>query len=237
MPFTPQTLEDKPYNVCIQCQYIGEKCDGPNFLAMEMSRLCEWARLRKEYLRAQDPKWTNAYIAETAKVAKVTVDRFLAGKADDIKYSTIQSILRVLVNGSWGKYPCAMASDTEPQTVYVDNPQTAAECERLRSTLNTQAAEFKRMQDFYEKEIEFKDNQMLQKDKQLNERADYMRRKDRYIAFLAIGFVLALFVIIAALIMDKLNSDIGFFWLEDTLTHFSKNTNNALQGFFTNTKL
>lgn len=116
MPFSPQSIEEKPYNQCLNCRYIGKHCDGPNFLAMSMPRICEWCRLRKEYLHAQNPKWTNAYVAELAQISKISVDRFLSGAVDDIKLSTIAKIVRVLVTkaevtvGSWGKYPCAMAA-------------------------------------------------------------------------------------------------------------------------------
>lgn len=121
MPFSPKSIEEKPYNACIICGHIGKHCDGPNFLAMRIQRICEWCRLRKEYLHSQDPKWTNAHVAELAQLSKISVDRFLAGAVEDIKLSTLTRIVRVLVTkaevtaGSWGKYPCAMAvlSDEE----------------------------------------------------------------------------------------------------------------------------
>lgn len=231
MPFSPKSLEEKPYNVCVTCDRLGVHCDGPNFFAMEIQRLSEWSRLRKDHLHKLDPKWTNAFIAEQAEVSKVSVDRFLAGTIDDIKMSTIARILRVLVNGTWGKYPCAM-SDTEKEVVFTENPalveraeKTEQECERLRTTLdklisdhqNDVAAahsEDRAKIDYLLKQIEFKEEQMKVKDQQLQERYDFLKRKDRVIRILSVLLAIALLLIFAALVVDRLNSDMGFFWID-----------------------
>lgn len=112
MPFSPKSIEENPYNQCIYCIDIGKLCDGPDFLALSIRGMSAWCRLRKDYLHALDSKWTNAYVAELAHVAKISVDRFLAGKIEDIKLSTIARIIQVLVtqseatDGAWGKHPC-----------------------------------------------------------------------------------------------------------------------------------
>jgi len=105
--------QEKPYNRCIDCEHIGVDCDGPDFLAMDIPRLCEWAKLRKEHLRHTDPKWTMTYIADKSGVGKSTVERFINGRIDDLDFTTAARIIRVLVNGSWGKYPCTMAAGME----------------------------------------------------------------------------------------------------------------------------
>lgn len=139
-------FEEKPYNRCIDCIYIGVHCDGPNFLAMDIARLSEWARLRKDYLHRKDPRWTNEYVARQADVSYTTVSRFMVGDLDDIKFSTAAAILRVLINGTWGQYPCALASgevDYEP------------ECAHLREMLASEKAKT----EYLKKQIEFKDEQ------------------------------------------------------------------------------
>lgn len=105
--------ENKPYNRCVDCDHLGTNCDGPDFLAMEIPRLCEWARLRKDYLHRKDPKWTVAYISEQADISKTTVDRFLNGRIEDLTFTTAARIIRVLIDGSWGQYPCTIADDRE----------------------------------------------------------------------------------------------------------------------------
>lgn len=209
MPFSQKTYEEKPYNRCITCEFIGKHCDGPNFLAMDMTRLSEWCRLRKDYLHTIDPKWTNIYIADQAQVSKTSIDRFLSGHVDDIRVSTIARIVKVLVNGSWGQYPCANEGILEAEADLMKQlEEVKAENNRLREA----QAENRQKIDFLKEQVKFKEDQMQKKDRQLDERRDYMRRKDKTIIFFAVMFFICLAVIITALIVDRLNRNIGFFW-------------------------
>lgn len=204
MSFTPQTHDEKPYNRCITCSSIGVHCDGPNFLAMDMHHLSEWCRLRKDYLHSLDTKWTNAYIAEQAGVSKVSVDRFLSGNVEDIKTSTIARILKVLVNGSWGQYPCSMAA-AEKEPIYMDNPTLIERCERLQADLDAARADDRQ-------KIDFLKEQLAGKDKLLAERYNFIKRKDRAIVTLSIFLGIAVILILAALVVDIINPDYGYFW-------------------------
>lgn len=137
-------FEEKPYNRCIDCVHIGVICDGPNILAMEPPRISEWLRLRKNYLQTKDPKWTNQYIADEAGVSHTTVSKVMAGIILDLKVSTLAAITRVLVNGTWGQYPCALASgeiDFEP------------ECQHLRELLEAEKTKIT----YLKSQIEIKD--------------------------------------------------------------------------------
>lgn len=226
MSLSPQTLEEKPYNRCINCESIGKKCDGPNFLAMTAERRSEWMRLRKEYLHSLEPdKWTSAYIAEAAGVSKVTVARALSGDMKDIRISTIENILRVLVNGSWGQYPCAMVSGqgTDSPALLQRAEAAESECARLRAALDSMSqgrqseiaeahASDRAKIDHLIKETEFLEEQLRHKDQQLDERRDFIRRKDKYILILAALLFVCLAAIITALVVDRLNPDMGFFW-------------------------
>lgn len=211
MTLAIKSLEEKPYNKCIDCSFIGKKCDGPNFLAMTTERWCEWCHLRKEYLG-----WTNAKVAETAGISKISVDRIMSGNVKDLRNTTMQAVTKALVNGSWGQYPCAMAELSEKE--YVDNPAIVEQCKQLQTALDKLTAEHRAEVDTvraaYHKQIEFNREQMTAKDKLLAERFDFIKRKDRIIAMLCIALAIAVLIIIAALIIDRLNSDIGFFWLE-----------------------
>lgn len=137
MPFSPETLEEKPYNICISCSRIGQTCDGPNFLAMSVERWCEWCRLRRDYLG-----WKNNTVAEKASVSKVSVDRIMAGDVKDLRITTMQAVTKALVNGTWGQSPCVLVTETEKE-IYVDNPVIIAQCQQLQNTLNTLSADYK----------------------------------------------------------------------------------------------
>jgi hypothetical protein len=137
MPFSPETLEDKPYNICISCSKLGQSCDGPNFLAMTVERWCEWCHLRRDHL-----KWKNQTIADKAGVSKVSIDRIMAGDAKDIRITTMQAVTRALVNGTWGQSPCVLVTESEKE-IYVDNPVIIAQCQNLQNTLDTLTEDYK----------------------------------------------------------------------------------------------
>ena len=195
MPFSPKTIEEKPYNMCLDCIHIGKNCDGPNFLAMDIDRWCEWCHLRKEYLG-----WTNARVAEISGLSKISVDRVMSGNVKDLRITTMQSITKALVNGSWGQYPCSMAAQ-EQECVYVDNPALVERCEQLQQKV-----------DFLRDQIKFKEDQMHKKDKLLEERYEFLKRKDRIIVLLSVLLGIAVLTIIIALIIDKTDPSLGFIW-------------------------
>lgn len=201
MPFSPKSLEEKPYNQCIICDHIGVTCDGPNFLAMTPERWCEWITLRKEYLG-----WTNAQIAERAGVSTVSVNRITSGNIKDLRMTTMQAIIKALVNGTWGQYPCAMAAQS---TEYIESPELLALCEQQRRQLEDDRVKI----DFLKQQVEFKESQMHSKDTLLRERYDFLKRKDRAIASLSILLVIAVLLIIGVLLFDLMHASIGFFRL------------------------
>ena len=165
MPFSPETLEEKPYNICISCPKIGVTCDGPNFLAMSVERWCEWCHLRRDFL-----KWKNQTIADKAGVSKVSIDRIMAKDVKDLRITTMQTVTRALVNGTWGQSPCVLVTETEKE-IYVDNPVIVAQCQHLQNTLDALSKEHKTELAFIredaQKKIDFLSNQITIKDKQI----------------------------------------------------------------------
>ncbi len=164
MPFSRKSLEEKPYNRCINCIHIGKLCDGPNFLAMEIERWCEWCRLRKEYLG-----WTSAHLAELADVSKVSVDRIMMVNAKDLRISTMQAVTKALVNGTWGQFPCVYVASGNTVT-------TAAECEKFKeeiinlklehkAELDAVRAEAEKKINFLKEHLSFMELQVVAKDK------------------------------------------------------------------------
>lgn len=165
MPFSPETLEEKPYNICISCPRIGQSCDGPNFLAMSVDRWCEWCHLRRDFLN-----WKNSTIAEKSGVSKISVDRIMAGDVKDLRITTMQAVTKALVNGVWGQSPCVLVTETEKE-VYVDNPVIIAQCQHLQNSLDSLSEDYKRELAFVrekaQKKIDFLLEQVTIKDKQI----------------------------------------------------------------------
>ena len=215
MPFSLPVYEEKPYNRCIDCIHIGVNCDGPDFLAMEIPRLCEWSRLRKDYLHRKDPKWTNAYISEKSGVSETTVGRFFAGKLADLNFSTASNIIRVLVNGTWGQYPCAMAAAAEE---HADNPAIVEQCKKLQDALEKQATEHKAeiaaIRAEEQSRVDYLKAENAKKDKIIEDRGGFIRHRDKVIVCLSLLLAASVCIILGALIVDGLSPNIGFFWVK-----------------------
>ena len=166
MPFSPKTLEEKPYNLCINCVHIGKKCDGPNFLAMDIERWCEWCKLRKKHLG-----WTSEYVADRANVSKVSVDRIMQGNVKDLRITTMQAVTKALVNGTWGQYPCVMVA-----TGMDESEAAMAQCTKLYAEIDKLKADHKA-------EIEMLKTDHAQKITHLKEQVKFqeeqMRTKDK----------------------------------------------------------
>ena len=137
MPFSPETLEEKPHNICVSCTRLGETCDGPNFLAMSVDRWCEWCHLRRDFLQ-----WKNQTIADKSGISKISIDRIMAGDVKDLRITTMQAVTRALVNGVWGHAPCVLVTETEKE-IYVDNPAIIAQCKHLQNTLDHLSEDYK----------------------------------------------------------------------------------------------
>ena len=176
MPFSPETLEEKPYNICVSCARIGDTCDGPNFLAMSVERWCEWCRLRRDFL-----KWKNQTIADKSGVSKISVDRIMAGDVKDLRITTMQAVTRALVNGVWGNSPCVLVTETEKE-IYVDNPVIIAQCQHLQNTLDHLSEDYKMelatVRAEAQQKIDFLREQVKIKDKQIEWMHSLLSRKD-----------------------------------------------------------
>lgn len=190
------------YEKCLNCNKIGINCDGPNFMTMGTAELIEWCNARRKQL----PGLTYDKIVEATGLSKGTVSGFFGGTHADYRIETIRPILKLLVGGEWDDKPCADPTASE----------RAAYEERIRQL---------------EAAIEWRDDkiQHLQKNnasmetlitntnKRNTEEQNFLREqikgRNKAVVILSIFLGLSLFTIIAALVIDRLNPNIGFFWL------------------------
>lgn len=91
--------------------------------------------------------------------------------------------------------------------------------------------------DFLKRELELRDRQLNAKDQQINdrgrlldERRDFIYRKDKIIAILSISLAICVLAIIGALLIDRFNPNIGFFWLDDMKAAFGLGSGMSSQG-------
>lgn len=209
--YSPNQHEEKPYNACIDCKHLGKECDGPNFLAMSPERFGEWVKLRKQY-----KGWTLEYLAEKSGVSESSLRRIVAGKAGNLMWDTVQPIAQVLVDGSWGQYPCAWAATKGALDDDADHLKAALASEKEKVA-------------YLKEQIAKKDKQIEERGELLNERRDFLRLKDAEIselkkerkgfriATIALALLLAVSLVYTTftLMVDYRNPHRGFWWMEE----------------------
>ena len=183
------------YENCLQCKKLGSPCDGPNFLAMNTAELVEWCNARRKQLSL-----TYDRIAELTNLSKGTVSGFFNATHADYRLETIRPILKLLVGGEWGDSPCADPTDTEragyeARIAHLEGEIAWRDDKIQHLTRNGEAMQT----------LITNTNARNEKDKAFQRKA---------IVILSVLLAICLLVIIAALIVDRLNGDIGFFWLE-----------------------
>ena len=92
----------KTFDTCLDCQFLGSTCGGPNFLAQNHERWAEWCNARRKKLGLSLDKLT-----ELSNLPKATVVRALGRNTQGTSIETMKGITKVLVGGSWGTFPCA----------------------------------------------------------------------------------------------------------------------------------
>lgn len=178
---------DNSYDICLTCEYIGKTCDGPNFLSMSSERWSEWLRMRKDIIGI-----TNMQLADKSGIPKGTIDRILSGHGKDVRFSTMRAITKPLIGGTWGHYPCHSAKILRQEMT----KKTAHEVNRMREYVRTS-------KDDHTREI----NQLI---KQNEDAKNTIKLKEKRITALTIALITLTVLVIAVLLYDVLNPQIGF---------------------------
>lgn len=97
------------FEKCIKCTRMGESC-VPNLMLLPFPKLIEWCIKREKHLG-----WTNQKLADESHIALGTINRIWAGDYLDCKYSTIKSILIVLIGGTTDEFSCTEMVERELQ--------------------------------------------------------------------------------------------------------------------------
>ncbi|MBQ2976823.1 MAG: hypothetical protein IJE17_04975 [Clostridia bacterium] len=195
------------YEKCLTCNQLGNTCDGPNFMAMETIELGLWCNEK----RKQIPGLTYDKIAAVTGVSKSAVHSFLNGTHSDYRRETFRPIVKLITGGKWDDNPCGNISNSE-KAAYEEKIQhlkdeiawrddkiqhLTKQGESMQVLITNTNKRNADTQEFFKKEA---------------------KRKNRTIAILATFLGLSLAVIFAALVIDRLDHNIGFFWLESLFT-------------------
>lgn len=176
------------YEKCLSCPKLGVSCTGPNFLSMNAHEALEWCKMRKSQM-----EWSNAKLADFSGIPKGTIDRLWANNHVDFKYDTICPIIAALVDINCCVKPCEATQDDT----------LTAQVERLEKANEALKAEMETRVDYMKEQLRL-------------EQKTSKGRKNATV-FLAICLGLTLTLIIVALIVDRINPNIGFFWLDKLL--------------------
>ena len=223
-----EVTKEKPFNQCFSCEYFRNGCSGPNLNVMSVERVCEFLQLCR--IKAG---YTYQTTADLSGLSLVTVKRTLTDKNKDPGWSTIQALASVLVGDPNGKYPCAL------HIVEKQKENVQRECDALQHALDACKAEHalnietvrandRQSIEYLKQQIAFKEEQMRTKDEQLMKRAteqhelhEFVKRKNRVIGMLSFVLAICVILIITALVVDLMNSDMGFFWLDKMANFFN----------------
>ena len=193
------------YSECVKCQKIGSTCDGPNFAAMPAGEFLSWCKARKAHLG-----YSNGYIAEQAQMSKGTVDGFFAGAHADYRFETIRPILRVLIGGEYKGNPCPAPSGEE----------MAAKDGRIRELESDNAHLSDKVKDLMQNNAAMQ-TLITNTNKRHHESQaflrDQIRGRNMAVAILAVLLGICLLVILAALIVDGTNANLGYIWMDGGL--------------------
>ncbi len=191
------------YEKCLSCEQLGESCDGPNLLAMDTIDLGLWCN----ELRKDNHSMTYDKIAAETELSKSAVRDFLTGKHDDCSMRTARTIARYITKGKWDDNPCGNLTNSEK----------AAYEERIRQLEKDIVWHEDKIQHL-EKNAESMQTLITNTNARNTQDKDFLRSqirsKNKAIVILSISLAICLLIIIAALIIDRTNSGIGFFWLE-----------------------
>lgn len=182
---------------CIGCPDMGLACLGPNLLMLSLSELKKWVKMWREKY-----KLSIEACAEIWKIGDSSAKRFLNPQEKDIRYTTIQCIIRGIVgygfppDKEFGDNPCPGTSaeiQTRISTLERQYEEKREECEYLLARKNANATEYiermAEMREHNEKQLSNKEDtirflkelaEKLQHDLEKSEAtsSDYLHRID-----------------------------------------------------------
>ena len=171
---------------CKNCAHPSKACIS-YLMTLSTKEMLVWCRMWKDRLG-----WSNAALAEKTNVPSGTIGRVLGhSKLEDeaagVKLDTIRPIICAITGCTLEELEaCEGLHDLEVATLVERNKELKEDVERLKKEAVNQRTFL----------------------------AEQIKIKDRYIAILGAFLAICVILIIAALVVDALNPDKGFFWLD-----------------------
>ena len=206
-------IENRPYDICFACPFNCDTCAGANENAVDMPRLVDlWSRLAKIH------GITRADAAEESNIPLATVNSVMSKRTLDPRHSTVTALSKVYNRRTGVKPPCHIAAllmqDKLPEGTEPD------EGERINA-LKAEIAQLKENEKTVFDRAERNAQQQVDHLKRLADRQeDRILKQERQMTKLWRAFSIAsgvacvlVLLVLAAIAIDYMNHNIGFFWL------------------------
>ena len=187
------------YEKCLTCVDLGNACDGPNFLAMDTTEIGLWCNDKRKQIHGM----TYDKIAAETGISKSAVHGFLTGAHSDYRLETIRPIVKLIVGGKWDDNPCGNLSNSEKAAYEENARQLESEIKRHEDKIQHLISQNATLHDHADHMSRI-----------VNDRYEFLKRKDKIILALGTMLFVAVAVIITALVIDCINPNVGFFWLQ-----------------------
>lgn len=191
---------------CKNCEHLGRDCPK-KLMLLPLDELIDWC----QYIMAKH-KITHDLLARLSNTPKGTIDRVMAKHSADCRYSTIHAIVCALFEYLGISSVCLdeVAAEAAAQAYDIsqknDELQRAlADSEKERQTLQARIEDLVENRDLMKRQI-------VKKDTQIDALDSTVRDQRRVIKTLAVLLSISVVTIIMALLVDKLNPNMGFFW-------------------------
>lgn len=195
------------YEKCISCQHLGRDFI-PNFYIMSLNDMRHFAKRRMTALG-----WKNADLSDESGVKEGTIKNTLSQKDRDVYYSTFAPMFCALIGCGNEETPCPGVAVEESKHL-----ETIERLEKEKRELEQRLEEAKTNADVQANFL---------KDELQKVRATSDDRKKWRNIFCIVAFI-AITIIMVALVVDLLDSGIGFLWLEDRASYLGDIRDNII---------
>ena len=209
------------FEKCITCDHVSGCPHSPRFYMLSPPEVIDWCRKRKKFLGL-----SNKDIAERAQIPLGTVDRLLGGNYADYKHSTIQPLLRALTGDGLGELPCPT---TQPEVADLMEKYNKA-CARVDYLESHYQEDMQRVRADDQRQIDHLNAEIADFKEELDFKRQQLRAAHRGRIIMTALCILLLLVIISALVIDSMNPDMGFFWLDKLQAAFGGVAHNGATG-------
>lgn len=191
---------------CSTCAHLGRDCPK-TLMLLPLDELLDWC----QYVMTTN-KITHETLARLSNTPKGTIDRVMARQSTDCRYSTIRAIVCALFEVLGTSAVCLdeVTAEVEVQAdqMKLQNAElqrALADSEKERQALQTRISDLVESNALMKEQIAKKDQRM----DMLSNTVGYWRR---VVKVLTILLGIAVLTIIAALVVDRLNPDLGYIW-------------------------